>query len=503
MEFYIGAVELLTGSKARMGKIAVLIAAVMMMLTGCKDVNSDKTVAQVGGEKVIFSEFEKSMIENKFDMDASRASSSSMEERRNHAREMVFEKIIFDLVEKNKIDTMKVVREEYSKRMYNYSIINGLVKDSIRGRIYSEGDLKEMYEKRKIKYLPKHILFDTQKHKEGPAKSKIDSVYQKLLSGEKFEDLARKYSDDVATGADGGSLGWVFSYELLEELEAQLLTLKKGEFSKPFKTQYGYHVLLHGDEKKNDVLKVYEKEKQLMINDLDKKYSHIISGIQDRILNDLAVKYQVRIDSVNIKQFIKQLKKYNSQAGEDSKNDPVDSFSEHEKKWIIAEFEDNKIEASALLSAIKMYPKDRRPAIEKYDDVRGFVLNRFRNRMIEKYVDELGYTKRPEFISEVRKGMAGFYKEKVTNLMVRSKVPDPSDEELMKYYEENKETFAENDGSFKEFKKVKAGILNSIKGKRYSQALKDWEDNLFADYGVFIDYKLLELTFYKESDDRK
>jgi foldase protein PrsA len=485
-----------------MKKTAVLIAAMALMLISCKGQNENKIIAETKAGSITFSEFEKNMLDRRFEMDASKAAKSTLEERRSHLKDMVFEKIMFDVAEKNSIDTLKSVRDEYSKRLYNYAIVNGLVKDSIRGKIYSEDDLKVMYEKRKVKVLPKHILVDVNKRKEEPSKARIDSVYNKLIAGEKFEDLAAVYSDDKTTGVEGGVLGWVFSYELLKEFEDQILTVKKGEFTKPFKTHYGYHIALLSDERKNESLKPYEKEKVLMIGDMDKRYANVISAIQDGILAGLMVKYDVKLDSAKIKQFVKQLKKYSEQAEKDKK-DALDMFSNEEKKLRFADFENLFIEASSIISALKTYPKDNRPEITGYDDIKAFVMSRFRNRMIEKYVDELGYTSRKDFIAEVKKGMGGFYKDKITNLLVRSKIEDPSEDELMKYYIDNKETFKEGDSTYKDFKKVRVSILNSLKGKKYSQSLKDWENGLLSEYGVKIDYRLLEDTFYSPEDDKK
>lgn len=42
------------------------------------------------------------------------------------------------------------------------------------------------------------------------AKQKIDEIYTKLKAGEKFEDLAKNYSEDKQTAANGGELNWFY-----------------------------------------------------------------------------------------------------------------------------------------------------------------------------------------------------------------------------------------------------------------------------------------------------
>jgi hypothetical protein len=59
-----------------------------------------------------------------------------------------------------------------------------------------------------------------------------------------FEELARKYSEDIVTKDDGGALGGVRVSQLrnLDFLDA-LATLKPGQVSKAFRTPYGFHIL--------------------------------------------------------------------------------------------------------------------------------------------------------------------------------------------------------------------------------------------------------------------
>jgi hypothetical protein len=59
-----------------------------------------------------------------------------------------------------------------------------------------------------------------------------------------FERLARQYSEDIVSNADGGSLGGVRASQLqgFDFLDA-LVTLRPGEVSKAFRTPYGFHIL--------------------------------------------------------------------------------------------------------------------------------------------------------------------------------------------------------------------------------------------------------------------
>ncbi len=72
------------------------------------------------------------------------------------------------------------------------------------------------------------------------AMAKIEELHEKLKEGADFAQLAKQFSDDPGTSAKGGDLGMI---RLLPEMEEQKLALGEGEFSAPFQTAYGWHLL--------------------------------------------------------------------------------------------------------------------------------------------------------------------------------------------------------------------------------------------------------------------
>ncbi len=483
------------------GKI-VFIIAVASILFSCREQLKDLPLAESVLGKISFSEFETSMLKERFGNDQSKASESSFEDRREFLKEMIYRDIIFDLAEKNQIDTLQEVRNEYRKKLYNISIIQGLIHDSLRSKIYTEGDIKRVFEQKKVKYFPKHILIDTNKHGEAKAKEKIDSVYQRVISGEKFEDLAKSKSDDIRTGVNGGELGWVFPFEMVKEFEEQVTGMQKGDISAPFKSIYGYHIILLSDLKENKELKDYDSERNKIIPELDKKYSAKFNDEYLKLIEGLLEKYEVRIDSSEVKTFIKRLNEHRRNS--ESEKDYLDLFTDDERSAVLSVFGEKVIDAAGVITALKTFPKDKRPELKGYNDIKMYVIERFRNSLFEKYSDDLGYTKRKEFIDEARSTMYGTYKDKLIRKFVRDRIEMPTEEEIMNFYEENKENmFKEGDGTYKELLKVKASITNSLKSKTFGQKLKDWESSMFKDYEVKINYPLIEQTFANVKDDRK
>jgi peptidyl-prolyl cis-trans isomerase SurA len=99
------------------------------------------------------------------------------------------------------------------------------------------------------------------------AKTKINEIYQKLLSGGDFKDLAKQYSDDKQSATKGGELPWFGTGRMVPEFERSAFTLKNnGDFSAPIRTSYGWHIIKRLDRKG---ISSFEEQK----NDLKQKVS--------------------------------------------------------------------------------------------------------------------------------------------------------------------------------------------------------------------------------------
>ncbi|MBI4457966.1 peptidylprolyl isomerase [Candidatus Uhrbacteria bacterium] len=80
--------------------------------------------------------------------------------------------------------------------------------------------------------------------------AKANEVLDKLKAGEKFEDLAAKYSGDPSHAQNGGDLGWFGKGVMVPEFENGVFSLKKGETSGLIETKFGTHIVLLEDIKK-------------------------------------------------------------------------------------------------------------------------------------------------------------------------------------------------------------------------------------------------------------
>ncbi len=80
-----------------------------------------------------------------------------------------------------------------------------------------------------------------------PQKDKVRNqmldIRERIVSGESFADLARKFSQDPGSAARGGELPFYSRGQLAPEYEATALSLKPGEISMPVESQFGFHII--------------------------------------------------------------------------------------------------------------------------------------------------------------------------------------------------------------------------------------------------------------------
>lgn len=134
-------------------------------------------------------------------------------------------------------------------------------------------------------------------------KGKIDEIYTKLQAGSKFEDLARQYSDDKPSAEKGGQLQWFGSSRMPIEFEKAAFALKNnGDYSQPFETKYGWHIVKRLDKKG---LMSYDEMKGDLKQRINKD-SRTQAG-QASLIEKLKKEYNFKENAANRKEFLKVL----------------------------------------------------------------------------------------------------------------------------------------------------------------------------------------------------
>lgn len=105
-----------------------------------------------------------------------------------------------------------------------------------------------------------HILI---KRTDDIGEKKVNDVFKKLKDKDSFYNLALDCSD-CKSNCSGGDMGFIRKGELLPEIDDVAFSLNLNQISKPFKSKYGYHIVMVTDIKKYEK-KCYENFKDALI----------------------------------------------------------------------------------------------------------------------------------------------------------------------------------------------------------------------------------------------
>ena len=109
--------------------------------------------------------------------------------------------------------------------------------------------------------LVRHILVQPSEiRSESQTELLINEIHQKLEEGEDFKILARQYSEDPGSKMNGGELGWAPMGTFTSQFEKVMIESKLNEVSKPFKSQFGWHILEVLDRRNEDVSEEQRKD---------------------------------------------------------------------------------------------------------------------------------------------------------------------------------------------------------------------------------------------------
>ena len=165
------------------------------------------------------------------------------------------------------------------KRVVEYGLVD-LAK--LRQNVsVSDDELKAKYQQNIQQYqVPnrvhaQHILFMTVGKTDAEVdeiRKKAEDVLKQAKKGAKFDELAKKYSEDPGSKDKGGDLGWLIQGQTVPEFEKAAFSLEPGAISDLVKTQYGFHII-----------KVLEKETAHT-----KSFDEVKDSIRGPLLNNMA-----------------------------------------------------------------------------------------------------------------------------------------------------------------------------------------------------------------------
>lgn len=211
--------------------------------------------------------------------------------RLNYLDNLVSDELLIAEAKIKRLDKTKSAQKEY-KRIRLQELLNEYSDAHISPTInITEDDLKELFAKFNTRIKVSHLFAQT--------KEKADSLYNELMNGKTFEELAKENFKDPQLQNNGGSLGYIAIDETDPDFEKTAYSMHIGEISKPVKTVEGYSIIRVEDIKKNplltenEFLKAHDKLKgfarKRAYEDVVKKFSNSLREELKTKFNDVII----------------------------------------------------------------------------------------------------------------------------------------------------------------------------------------------------------------------
>lgn len=164
----------------------------------------------------------------------------------------------------NQVGSEERLEEFYGKTLEQFkdelreSVKEQMIAEKMQGTLTSDLSVSPAEVKKFFRTIPADSLpfFSTEvtvgqivkvpkpgvEEKEKARKQLID-LRNRILAGENFNDLARRYSQDPSVVRNSGELGFFRRGDLAPEFEATALSLSPGEISMPVETDFGFHII--------------------------------------------------------------------------------------------------------------------------------------------------------------------------------------------------------------------------------------------------------------------
>jgi hypothetical protein len=260
-------------------------------VTSGGEVPDDTTLAEVNGTPVKYGEVKKALAN---------IGGHGMEnlEKDPRAINAIIERIsisqgLFDYAKKEQVDKGEIF-QSVKGNFVSSILIDLLIDNDIKKDVnVTDDEVKKSYDEnpamfeKGAKVSARHILVDS--------KETADDIYKKIVEGADFPEMAKQFSKDPSA-AKGGDLGSFGRGVMVKPFEDAVFSMKKGEVSKPVKTQYGYHIIQVVEKHKGQIVPFEQTKEQLKQYLMDKK----MNAELDSLIGTLKEKAKITINEANL-----------------------------------------------------------------------------------------------------------------------------------------------------------------------------------------------------------
>ncbi len=185
-----------------------------------------------------------------------------------------------------------------------YSLKKGAISDPVRTpygyHIIKVADKRPSKGRVKVAHIMKASPPGTGDAEAKQAEDDINNIYKKLQDGSPFRNLAKQYSDHKESAVKGGELDWFGTGEVISNFAEAAFSLRDtGNYTKPIRTIYGWHIIKLLDRKAPGT---FEESKSYLESKINQSYLNSIS--KKSFVEKLKKDYKFRINKIPYNWFI-------------------------------------------------------------------------------------------------------------------------------------------------------------------------------------------------------
>ena len=368
-------------------------------------------------------------------------------------------------------------RPDITKKLYdryNIALINityeELIAKPLVSNVLLEKTKKHIIEER----LLSHILIGHESARtQTPSDRTIDEalllaqkISKELKNGENFVDYAIKYSEDPTVFQNEGKLDWITWGRTIPTFQNEAFSLKKGEYSSPILTDFGYHIIFCED--------IRPSEYALLSKEEIDEISYVISrNTISNQLPDAAKEYDsMQMENYNLKyndsalnmvlKSIEQQINKNKVSGQYKLN-LVDLFGQLNNVGVVAMFDDKGYGIKWFAERLRMLPTGRHPQIVDLQSLK----QAFDIIILQYLAIKEGYKNNVHNTLAYKKQKAQLYQSLLYDQYLRwlvNNADEPDSSDISTYYIKNKkEKYLEAEKiSIREIKVLNKALADSI-----------------------------------------
>ncbi|MCF7796382.1 MAG: peptidylprolyl isomerase [Candidatus Marinimicrobia bacterium] len=313
---------------------------------------------------------------------------------------LIGDKLLAQEAERVHLDTMPILK--HVRRVAEHkAMARHLYDEWVREKIPepTEEELREAFARNNKQLFVRHLF--------APSAEAADSLYALLESGRMtFEEIASRIYADSLLAENGGALGWLEWGDLDENLENAAYESPVGEFTRPVRSQYGWHILRVDDFKRQMIVSEddFQKKKKFLKNRIYERREAVVSKqVMNEFMEAQNVQFDREITRPVFTAIIARRSADETLAPEEQSSSPEREFATLEDELL--PYLDQMLVTFAGEGWTVREFLDRLPEMDRrhfYGNLYVGLANMIRDELLGREAEAKGYDQKPDVVEEVR-----------------------------------------------------------------------------------------------------